>query len=271
MKRGDYMRTVQFEYLRPGEILEEQKRCSIVYLPVGPLEWHGPAMPYGTDPLAAAQVARRAAVITGGVVMPPLYLGTERERSRKLLEDAGFEHPDIYVKGMDGPNNTMASFYTPEEMFGVVVREYLRLLVKQGYRLIVIVNGHGAAGQAATLERLAIEFSNETASRVISVMGIAAYDPADEDRGHATRLETSIQMALHPENVDLSRLPPKPQKLKSSDWGIMDGFTFEGNPPADGCVVYDPRDATAEMGERYLEASGIYVAGQAERVYEGLI
>ena len=58
------MRTVQFEYLRPEEIVEEQERCSIVYLPVGPLEWHGPAMPYGTDPLAAAEVARRAAKIT---------------------------------------------------------------------------------------------------------------------------------------------------------------------------------------------------------------
>lgn len=45
------MRTVQLELLRPGEILAERERCSIVYLPVGPLEWHGPAMPYGTDAL----------------------------------------------------------------------------------------------------------------------------------------------------------------------------------------------------------------------------
>lgn len=265
------MRTVQFEYLRPEEIVKEQERCSIVYLPVGPLEWHGLAMPYGTDPLAAAEVARRAAQITGGVVIPPLYLGTERERSRKLLEDAGFENPDIYVKGMDVPKNIMASFYTPEEIFGVVVREYLRLLVNQGYRLIVIVNGHGASGQTATLERLAVEFSNETDSRVINVMGIAAYDETDEDRGHATRLETSIQMALHGENVDISRLPPKPEKLKSSDWGIMDGFTFEGNPPDDKCVVYDPRDATAEMGEKYLKSSAVYVADRAKKAYEELI
>ena len=47
------MRTVQLELLRPGEILAERERCSIVYLPVGPLEWHGPAMPYGTDALLA--------------------------------------------------------------------------------------------------------------------------------------------------------------------------------------------------------------------------
>ncbi|MCI9148161.1 MAG: hypothetical protein HFG73_07840 [Hungatella sp.] len=47
-------------------------------------------MPYGTDPLAAAKVARRAAAITGGVVMPPVFIGTERERSPGLLEDAAF-------------------------------------------------------------------------------------------------------------------------------------------------------------------------------------
>ena len=39
------MRTVQLELLRPGEILAERERCSIVYLPVGPL-------PRGTAPPA---------------------------------------------------------------------------------------------------------------------------------------------------------------------------------------------------------------------------
>ena len=53
------MRTVQMEYLRPDEIQAERVRRSIVYLPVGPLEWHGPAMPYGTAPLVAQELARR--------------------------------------------------------------------------------------------------------------------------------------------------------------------------------------------------------------------
>ena len=56
------MRTVQMEYLRPGEILAEKERFSVVYLPLGPLEWHGPAMPYGTDPLMAQELARAAAL-----------------------------------------------------------------------------------------------------------------------------------------------------------------------------------------------------------------
>ena len=34
------MRTVQLEHMRPEEIVEQQKKKSIAYLPLGPLEWH---------------------------------------------------------------------------------------------------------------------------------------------------------------------------------------------------------------------------------------
>lgn len=249
------MRTVQYEFLRPSEILEEQKRCSIVYLPLGPLEWHGPAMPFGTDPLAAQETARRAAQITGGVVMPTLYFGTERERSPQLLDALGFEDTTQYIVGQDFPANSMKSFYSKEDTFAMVVREYLRMLVDHGYRLIVIVNGHGAENQVYELNRLAAEFSNETSSQVMVVMSVSTLDENDKDFGHATILETSIQMALHPENVDLSQLPPREIKLKNCDWGIDDGCTFALEPNEDKTVIFDPRDAEEETGRRYLEHS----------------
>lgn len=262
------MRTVQFEMLRPGEILAEKARRSIVYLPIGPLEWHGPAMPYGTDPLAAWHAALMAAQRTGGVVLPPLYVGTERERSAKLLRDAGFADDSQYIVGMDVPNNSMKSLYWPEEVLGLIVREYLRLLVAQEYKLIVLVNGHGATGQIATLDRLAIEFSHTTTSRVIVAMGLGHFDPDDRDVGHATRLETSIQMHLGPDNVDLAQLPAKPEKLRSTDWGIIDGITFDGHPPEDKCVLYDPRDATADIGAKYLAAGADNLVRAVTQAYE---
>jgi creatinine amidohydrolase len=55
---------------------------------------------------------------------------------------------------------------------------------------------------------------------------------------HAAGWETSHIMALHPELVDLSRLPPKGEKLT----GIM----------VSGML---PHDSTAEFGQRTLEAS----------------
>lgn len=232
------MRTVQLELLRPGEILAERERCSIVYLPAGPLEWHGPAMPYGTDALLAQSLARCAAERTGGVVMPTLFIGTERERPASILRDKGFENPEqLYVLGMDVPKNSMKSFYAREDMFAVIVREHLRLLVQQGYRLIVIVNGHGAWGQTSTLERLAVEFSNETPSKVI---------------------------------VDLSQLPPRDVKLKYTGWGIADDCVFTGHPPADKCVVRDPRDAAPEKGEQFFQVALEHLCKQVTDAYQHL-
>ena len=247
------MRTVQLEYLRPGEILAEKERFSVVYLPIGPLEWHGPAMPYGTDPLMAQEIARAAARITGGVVMPTLFVGTERERPAYILEAKGFEDPEnLYVWGMDVPKNPMKSFYAREDMFAIIVREHLRLLVQQGYKLIVIVNGHGAWGQKGTLERLAVEFSNETPSKVVVSMPDVLEEGETADFGHGTLLETAILRGLYDEHVDLDALPPRDVPLKYTDYGIADDMVFEGKRTPGDCVQFDPRDATVEMGLKYV-------------------
>ena len=246
------MRTVQMEYLRPGEILAEKERFSVVYLPIGPLEWHGPAMPYGTDPLIAQELARAAARITGGVVMPTLYVGTERERPAYILEAKGFEDPNQYIVGMDVPKNSMKSFYAREDMFAVIVRENLRLLVQQGYKLIVVVNGHGAGGQKGTLERLATEFSNETPTKVIVTMPDIMEEGEHLDFGHGTLLETSLVRGLYDEHVELAELPPREVPLKYTDYGIADDVVFGGQRTPGDCVQFDPRDATAELGLKLL-------------------
>ena len=248
------MRTVQMEFLRPGEIQAERQRCSIVYLPVAPLEWHGPAMPYGTDPLIAQTLAREAALRTGGVVMPTLFFGTERERPAYILEAKGFENPDkMYVKGMDVPANCMKSYYAREDIFALTVREYLRLLVEQEYKLIVLVNGHGATGQRASLDRLAREFTGETESTVLyHMIDITAAD-FNPDFGHGTLVETSLVRHICDENVDLSQLPPRDVPLKFTDWGIADDCVFEGKRTPGDCVVRDPRDATPELGAKCME------------------
>src|SRR5437762_10561798 len=148
------MRTIRFELLRPDEIIAERTRFPVVYQPIGPLEWHGPHLPYGMDPLHAETEARRIAESIGGVVMPTLFWGTERERDADMLRALGFKG-DEWIVGMDFPANSMKSLYTQEDIFGVVVRARLDLLVLQQYRLLVVINGHGAANHLVTLERLA--------------------------------------------------------------------------------------------------------------------
>ena len=53
----EMMREVRLQWLRPDEVVAERERVPIVYLPIGPLEWHGPHLPLGTDPLQAEHIA----------------------------------------------------------------------------------------------------------------------------------------------------------------------------------------------------------------------
>ena len=263
------MRTIRYEYMRPQEIRDAQKEKSIIYLPIGPLEWHSPAMPFGTDPLAAEASARRAAERTGGVVLPTVYAGTEREREPQLLKAMGFE-VNQYILGQDFPRNILPSFYFREEVFSLIVREYLRILADQKYRLIVIVNGHGATNQRNVLQRLATEFSNETESKVIVTMAVPEEDERFAFEGHATKAEASVQMFLNEENVDLSQLPAKPEKLKNTDWGITGGNTYCLQPNEDKTVEpeCDPRDASVQLGKELFEKGVDVVVREVNRAWE---
>ncbi len=265
------MRTRQLQFLRPDEILAEKARKSIVYLPVAPLEWHGPAMPYGTDPILAQSLASAAAERTGGVVMPTLFFGTERERPSYILEAKGFENPEsLYIKGMDVPANSMKSYYAREDIFALTVREHLRLLVEQGYKLIVIVNGHGATGQRSSLDRLAKEFTGETESFVLYHMIDIYTEDFRPDFGHGTLIETSLIRHLCDENVDLSALPPKEVPLKYTDWGIADDSVFAGNRTEGDCVIFDPRDATPELGAKCFQNAVDNLTRQVQELYPAL-
>lgn len=247
------MRTNKLQFMRPNEIVEERNRKSIVYMPMGPLEWHSYHLPMGTDALAAEKTAEMAAKITGGIVMPTLFCGTERDVPAGMLDSLGFQDTTQYIIGMDYPANNFKSFYFREDIFAGIVREYLRLLAMQNYKLIVLVNGHAAANQMAVLERLAAEVSNESKSKVITFLALHGLEEDEKDLGHATKLETSIQMAIDKNNVDLGQLPPCEIDLKYSDWGIADMKAFLGKPSEKKTVESDPRDSTKELGEKYLE------------------
>lgn len=267
------MRTVRFELLRPAEIIAERERFPVVFQPVSPLEWHGPHLPYGTDPLHAQAVAHRTAEALGGVVMPTLFWGTERERNSDTLKVLGFKG-DEWIIGMDHPANSMPSLYSMEDVFAFVVRARLELLIDQHYRLIVLVNGHCATNHLLTLDRLAKEYTGRGPARVLCA---TAFDPNPDGSysiGHADALETSLMLALHPDSVDINALPPLPEPLKSADWGMGDGETFAGNPTPDFTLrpEADPRrNASAERGEAALKGDVVRLSGQVKAMLAGMV
>jgi creatinine amidohydrolase len=297
------MRTTRFELLRPDEIIEERKRIPVVYFSLGPLEWHSRHLPFGTDPLHAEAVAHGAAKETGGVVLPTFYWGSEMERSRQMLKNIGFKG-DEWIVGMDFPANSMPSLYIPEDAFSIAVRAYLKLLVAQGYKLIVIVNGHGGENHLRVLRNLANEFTATTGCKVIcTLVAPSSGDEAengkdnkkeneknaevvnkkdneninekinhkDEDAGgHATKNETSVISYLYPESVDLNVLPPPGKPIYNVNWAIVDGASFAGRPNEDFSVREDPREATQEEGREMIEEAIRNISRKVRALLKGM-
>ena len=208
-------REIRLEMLRPGELNAEQKRCPLVFLPVAPLEYHGPHLPVGMDPINATQCALETCRRLGrGVVHPTLYWGTERERPDWMLESLGFKKGD-WVVGMDFPTAIWKSHYQPEHLFGLVVAATLEMLIATGYKVIVVVNGHGASNQLQSLERLASLYSHTTDALVVWKLALPLEVSEKNQAGHADLVETSLLMYYEKEIaggrklVDLSTLPPR--------------------------------------------------------------
>jgi creatinine amidohydrolase len=256
---SEAQREVRFELLRPGELNAEQKRSPLVFLPVAPLEYHGPHLPVGVDPINATQCALEACRRLGkGVVHPTLYWGTERERPDWMLESLGFNKGD-WVVGMDFPTAIWKSHYQPEHLFGLVVSATLEMLISTGYKIIVIVNGHGASNQLETLERLAGHYSHTTDALVVWKLALPLEVSEKNQAGHADLVETSLMMYFEKELlgsrtlVDLSTLPLRGVPIHYKDFSIVDGQGFSGKPSPDKVTATDPRDATAEKGRQLFE------------------
>ena len=245
---------------------------SIAYLPLGPLEWHGPHLPMGVDAFNAEKVAHLAAEETGGLVLPTFYWGTERERSQQMLEWLGFSE-EKWIIGMDFPANSLPSMYAAEEIFALLIREQLLLVQRMGFRLIVIVSGHAAENHITVLERLTLEFSTESPFEVILVLPFVRNEQDIMEVGHASKVETSVMLALHPETVDLHNLPPKNEPLRNVDYAIVDYMTFLGKPNRDRTVADydDPRRASAEIGQNNLRAATAHIVERVNKVYKDFI
>lgn len=259
-------REIRIECLRPGQLNEEQERCPLVFVPIGPLEYHGPHLPVGMDAINATQCALEACRRLGkGVVHPTLYWGTERERPEWMLKSLGFKGSD-WIVGMDFPAAIWKSHYYQEHLFALVVAGAVEMLIEGGYKVIVLVNGHGAWNQLETLDRLAKHYSHTTDSLVVWRLA-ATLDVTEKNlAGHADDFETSLmlyyQNAVYETDsmVDISQLPDKGVPIHYPDFSIVDGAGFSENPSPDRVVQTDPREATADKGEgNFEEMVNLYI------------
>ncbi len=239
---------VRYWLLRPEQIVERRRACPVAYVPLGTLGWHGPHNPVGADTLQAEGLAVLCARRGGGLVLPPLHYG--ETRSESLMDVTGDDHLEV-ARAMDLPPE---NFLPDKQPFSAMeqVLNYQRLLLhilaeaeSLGFRLGVLVAGHYPLIDHA--RAAALLFSKRRYSKYHGMLAWACLDYLFlEDRyeyagDHAGGWETSHMLALHPETVDLGRLPPKGRPVT----GVL------GRLP--------PQEATAELGRRTLEESADFV------------
>jgi len=165
-----------------GELVPARVRTVLV--PMGSLEPHG-VIPSGTDNLAPEAMARAVAERVGALIAPTLNYG---------MTDS--------MKAYPGAVSIPAEAYAP---FAEAV---LDNLAANGFRNIVVLNGHG--GNTAVLNAAATRASNRNRVRVLVVNWWTLADDITkavfkENGGHAGNNETAYIQAFLPDHVHAER------------------------------------------------------------------
>jgi creatinine amidohydrolase len=164
-------------------------RSRTVLLPLGTLEAHG-VTANGADILAPVAIARDIAPALDAFVAPVIPYG--------------------FTGTMDA---YPGAFTVPEEAYRPYVRAVLAGLARNGFRNIVMVNGHGG-GQTAILAALAQEVGREEHVRILVVnwwshCADVTQEVFGEDGGHAGDNETAFMQAIDPALVHPERYRPE--------------------------------------------------------------
>jgi len=131
------MTKVRFEEMFPWEVAQAMEQAPICYLPLGVLEWHGEHNAVGLDAIKAHALCVDAAEISGGMVVPPLYWGSD---FREDLSDGsyltgGIERGERYhVPG--------SMFWIRRETFHNLLLDIYEAMQRRGFRVIMVISGH---------------------------------------------------------------------------------------------------------------------------------
>ena len=223
------MKKRQWQYLRRSEFASLAQQDAVVIVPVGSIEQHGEHLPINTDASNCHSVAIRAAESIDSfpvLVLPVVWPGYSAHH---------MVHPGTITLSFD-------TFVRVLTEVGVCVHAH-------GFRKILFLNGHG--GNSAIISSMRLKLAAEHS---ISVVGYTYWDLpgvaaawrsiCETDKGfvgHAAEIETSLQLYLQPELVDMNKARWVPG------------------------VYGDPTHATREKGEQLFNAA---VAGLIDVLHD---
>jgi creatinine amidohydrolase len=215
----------------------EHAAHTVVVLPIGALEQHGPHLPLATDALLVEHVAQAAADGLADVVVAPTF-------------SYGCSHHHL-------PFGGTASLRTTSLLAGLA--DLVDSLLVSGFAGVFLLNGHG--GNAEIVQLVARDLGVERQAYVgagsyfqIAAKPLAAAGATEfgELPGHAGAFETSLMLATFP---GLVRQASKPSRTRpGSGWPGPRSYRLATPGPfrnGDG-FSDDPSSASAQLGSQLL-------------------
>lgn len=176
---------VRAERLSPAEIEARLAERSVVYLPLGTLEFHGPHLPIGLDALTGHGVCVAAALQSGGVVLPTVFQGF------------GGGHVDYPWTVMMSRGSGIASNLV----------DTLTRLEQLGVRTAVLFSGHFAPEQLDLIDAIASAWEDGDHRLRVVATSVNRCPSAPIAPDHAGVFETTLLSSIEPDLVHLDRLP----------------------------------------------------------------
>ena len=222
---------VQVERMLPHQIQAAVAARSVVYLPLGSIEYHRHHLPLGLDGLTAHGICTRAAAASGGVVLPTLWFGTGGTHTT---------YPWTIMTPTAAPLTELAA-------------TTLRRLSDLGVQLCVLFSGHFAGEQLALLDTVAADWNAAGARPHALPLAVNRSDAALAP-DHAGTFETSLLHALAPDLVQLHQLPSLTD-LPVDPPGQHGGWNHRHTPghPLWGIMGPDPRTTDLHQSQRLLD------------------
>lgn len=224
---------------------------TVLLLPLGAIEPHGPHAPLATDLLISLGVCERVAARRPVKVLPPIPYGVTR---------FGAAFPGAVGVG--------------EEVLHDLVVQICSSLAAQGFPHVVIVNNHFEPAQVATVRRAVETLAGQgvRTGHVDLTRRANAARLTEEFRSgscHAGRYETSLVLADRPDLVDTetaASLPAHPVDMPAL---MRDGAADFPSMGMDLAYCGAPAEATAAEGESTFDVlAALVVAAVDELVTE---
>jgi creatinine amidohydrolase len=217
----------------------KNQKYDVAILPWGATEPHNYHLPYGTDSLETAEIAKQAA-------------GKAWEKGAKVMV-----LPVIPLGAQNmGQIDMPFCLHTKPSTQLVILKDILTALSGQGIKKLVLMNGHGGNDFKPLVRELQPQFTDVFISLVEWFRMLDHEDYFEEAGDHANEMETSIIMHFFPGLVrPLDEAGPGEAKAFKLD-GLKNKTAWaprQWDKVSADTGVGNPKKATAEKGKKFVE------------------